>query len=122
MRTTVENHESPSGARTDAESRLVDQQQNGRERPWRRNRLMADALAVAYALLGWEKLAERVRKCAPVLIFGRRANGTRQLLEAFFCKVRLCSMCQWRKSRMLQQQLLKVFTAHREQRVSVVAP
>jgi len=85
--------------------------------------MLTDALSVAYHVLGqlepyYLKQAEKVAKCSPWLKFGLKANGTRELMEAFFCHARLCSMCQWRKSRMLQQQLLKVFKAHRELRVS----
>ena len=45
--------------------------------------------------------AERVQdvnQCADTLLFLEDADGNRKLHQAYFCKFRLCPMCNWRKS------------------------
>lgn len=43
-------------------------------------------------------LAKRVGQCGDVLEFALFNDGKIKLKNAFFCKNRLCSMCNWRKS------------------------
>lgn len=45
----------------------------------------------------YAKYAERIHNCSGWLKFGCNENGF-VLKQAFFCHVRLCPMCQWRKS------------------------
>lgn len=115
-----QNHESRRDARVPSDDgRLDDRQADGKERPWRLNRLRSIGLADAYALLpGLEGYGERIRACTPWLKFADYSNGMTVLAEAFFCKVRLCAMCSWRKSRMLHLQICEIVANHWKRRPS----
>jgi len=40
----------------------------------------------------------RIGECGSYLTFGILEDNTKKLLEANFCKIRLCPMCSWRRS------------------------
>lgn len=61
-------------------------------------------LSEAYSRLGYEKKSIRVFDCGGFLGF----NADRQLIQANFCRDRLCPMCNWRKSLKYFAQLSKV--------------
>ncbi|WP_369688675.1 protein rep [Caenibacillus caldisaponilyticus] len=46
---------------------------------------------------GLERKAERMDDCADTLVFKSTPEGLK-LYQAWFCKVRLCPMCNWRRS------------------------
>jgi plasmid rolling circle replication initiator protein Rep len=78
-----------------------------RDARWDSLKSDAERLASIYGLdPAYRRLAERVRECAPELAFGwapdkRDPNAlTLTLKRAWFCRVRLCPICQWRRSRM----------------------
>lgn len=51
----------------------------------------------------------RIKSCAEVLIFKEcECSRTKELIKAQFCKVRLCPMCQWRKSLFVYHQALTI--------------
>jgi plasmid rolling circle replication initiator protein Rep len=75
---------------------LVDRSRTGKDRPWERHRTDADYLAAAYDDIDPSK-ADRVRNCATELTFSI-AEGRKHLESAWFCRVRLCPMCAWRRS------------------------
>ena len=80
---------------------LSDQNLKGKERPWRMNKQTSELLAEASTYLGEEKRAERVGKCASHLLFLECLQDSahpKKLKAANFCKDRLCSACQWRRS------------------------
>lgn len=54
-------------------------------------------LATAYDEID-QRVAERLRTCATRLIYGIGEDGKRRLRAANFCRVRLCPICQWRRS------------------------
>jgi len=60
----------------------------------------------------YERFGERMRYCSPRLDFAFHLedNGVLapKLQAAHFCRVRLCPMCQWRRSVMWQAKALKV--------------
>jgi plasmid rolling circle replication initiator protein Rep len=77
-----------------------------RHKPWDQHRAEADDVREVYAgsreIRHW-RYAERVEHCAQVLEFARdppKPSGKQKLKlkTAFFCKVRYCPVCQWRKS------------------------
>jgi len=79
---------------------LEDKTSRGRVRPWDKKRigsseLVADALS---QMPGHERLSERCENCATVLIFAECENEHRRLRTANFCHVRVCPMCEWRRS------------------------
>ena len=80
---------------------LIDKSSRGRERPWRVYKQLSQFLAEAYSDLEWESLARRVETCASYLLFlecTESRKHPKKLRRANFCKDRLCTTCQWRKS------------------------
>lgn len=55
-------------------------------------------LAASFQRLGIEKQAQLLMECGTFLGFAVLDNGDKKLLEANFCKGRLCPMCGWRRS------------------------
>lgn len=41
---------------------------------------------------------ERLKHCADTLLFANLEDGSKRLRQAYFCKNRICPMCQWRRS------------------------
>lgn len=76
---------------------LTDRSPTGKERPWREHKLHNQYLAMAYDDVDPAKAA-RLRDCATLLGFAALPDGSRRLDRANFCRVRLCPMCQWRRS------------------------
>ena len=80
---------------------LIDKSSRGRERPWRVYKQLSQFLAEAYSDLEWESLTRRVETCASYLLFwecSQSRSHPKKLKRANFCKDRLCTTCQWRKS------------------------
>lgn len=75
----------------------MDTSSTGRVRPWREYKLGAELLAMAYDGINPKK-AGRLRDCADWLGFRIDEEGRKKLVEANFCHVRLCPMCQWRRA------------------------
>lgn len=80
---------------------LVDRSSTGRVRPWRDYKLRNTLLATAYDEIDVSKAA-RLRSCCTTLVYVDTEGGKR-LEQANSCRVRLCPICQWRRS-------LKVYT------------
>lgn len=78
---------------------------------WRKNRVKAMKLSELYDLAGYPDYAARSRDCATYLQFGVYSGGSRRLLGANFCKLRLCPMCIARRARRNAYQLSKVLNA-----------
>lgn len=76
---------------------LVDCSPGGRPRPWSEKKVANELLALAYDKIDPKK-AERLRACASWLTFSIGDGGDKVLKKANFCRVRLCPMCQWRRS------------------------
>lgn len=51
--------------------------------------------------------AERLEICGTSLVF-EKEQGTSRLVFGNFCRVRLCPMCQWRRSSKLQSQMFAI--------------
>lgn len=77
---------------------LEDKDSKGKVRDWKgkkkRSLLMADHYG---EVEGLEKKTERMYDCGGVLTFKLR-EGRLKLYQAYFCKARLCPMCNWRRS------------------------
>lgn len=61
--------------------------------------------------------SEKMRACGEVLEFAEDAGGNKKLYRAWFCKDRLCPMCNWRRSVKLRGQMLKILTAMKDRGV-----
>lgn len=90
---------------------LEDKTSSGRVRPWVVEKVANECLSEVYKALNVSK-AERLSKCASVLIFRTDPEtGRKKLDHADFCRVRLCPVCTWRRSLKLKAQGMKILTA-----------
>lgn len=104
----------------DQHTPLSDMTAKGTEKPWKKHRWEAELLVMYYEQLSltdpenaarWLAKAERVNRCACWTEFQRLPEGGLHLHDASFCRVRLCPMCQWRRSLKLGQQARAVIAA-----------
>ena len=67
---------------------------------WDQHRSSAEDIAVLYNKdIEFEKLADRINGCSGYLKFGVNPEGGALVLkEVWFCRVRHCPVCQWRRS------------------------
>ena len=85
---------------------LDDKTATGKKRDWRGKKVRSSLMAAHYEGLEkrtgapyYGKKAEKVCDCAECLAFRRdNETGRLRLYQAYFCKVRLCPMCAWRRS------------------------
>lgn len=56
----------------------------------------------------WLEKARRLESCAQLMEYTRAESGQLTLHKASFCRVRLCPMCQWRRSLKLGAQVRQV--------------
>lgn len=98
---------------------LVDKSSTGKVRPWRKQKHMSRAIAASmYRIyqqhprknISYKKRSERMYNCSDYLAFGEHVSQetgevTKRLDAAWFCRDRLCPMCQWRKSLVTFHQL-----------------
>lgn len=76
---------------------LVDKSASGKTRNWALHKLNSGYISLAYEEIDPKK-SERMKTCANWLAFHRKEDGTMKLHDARFCRVRLCPICQWRRS------------------------
>lgn len=76
---------------------LVDKSRTGRRRDWSLHKIHNSYISLAYEEVDPKK-AERMKTCANWLSFHRKEDGSMKLHDARFCRVRLCPICQWRRS------------------------
>ena len=88
---------------------LSDLTNRGKERPWKKHKLQNKrVIEILYILKDHDK-ARKVEDCGNVLEFGVCPDGHgKWLKKAYFCKDRVCSMCNWRKSLFVFSQFLQV--------------
>lgn len=76
---------------------LVDKSRTGRRRDWALHKIHNSYISLAYEEVDPKK-SERMKTCANWLSFHRKDDGSMKLHDARFCRVRLCPICQWRRS------------------------
>src|SRR5699024_46456 len=77
---------------------LVDKTKSGKVRPWREKKIANVDYFELLHILEFKK-AERVKDCAEILEYKQnRETGERKLYRVWFCKSRLCPMCNWRRA------------------------
>lgn len=81
---------------------LRDVRPSGRVAPWATHKAASQMLSVALAY-NHPAIARRMETCADRLTFTRDWSDTDQpgrlhLTQAYFCRCRMCPMCQWRRS------------------------
>jgi plasmid rolling circle replication initiator protein Rep len=90
-----------------------------KHKPWDKHRAEADEVKEIYAGSRFgrhRRYAQRVEQCSQVLQFARDppAGGRKQKLTlkgAWFCRVRQCPVCQWRRSLMWQAKVYRALPA-----------
>lgn len=94
---------------------LADVRQNGKARQWANYKKQSLAIAYAYSFFDeLKKYADKITECGSWLKFVACPKGHhKRLLNASFCKGRLCVMCQWRKSLAMFHQVFTLIHAHR---------
>jgi plasmid rolling circle replication initiator protein Rep len=89
-----------------------------RHKPWDVHRAEADQVQEAYAggTSQHQRYATRVEQCSQVIGFARdppKKSGKQKytLKNAWFCRVRHCPVCQWRRSLMWQAKVYRALPA-----------
>ena len=66
---------------------------------WDEHRSDAESVKILYNYsVELSKYAERINACSGILKFGVNRSRKLVLKQAFFCRVRHCPVCQWRRS------------------------
>ena len=93
---------------------LQDVSESGKVRNWDKKKDMNLGMADLYrkATLIDENLIspsrlQQMESCASYLVFGN-TEGKKKLVDANFCRVRLCPMCNWRKSLKMFSQVSEI--------------
>lgn len=71
-----------------------------KDKPWDRHRKNADLVAQLYLEASIGDKADKMMLCACYLGFQLDLNGLLKLTSAWFCRLRDCPVCQWRRSLM----------------------
>jgi len=84
-----------------------------RDKPWDIHRANADKVRDMYQGTEHDRYAERIKTCSQhlgfILLSGKEGGTEFKLHKAKFCRVRLCPVCQWRRSMMWRARFFKVF-------------
>ena len=97
---------------------LVDVSKSGKENDWKGKKELSTILAESYLRLANKKENEvirdyllnkhlQVKHCTNYLAFVETTEG-KKLIDARFCRARLCPMCTWRKTKKVFAQLSKI--------------
>lgn len=78
---------------------LKDLNSKGKDRYWKNKKISNLNLADSYNKLNYQSnLVQNVTQCAEVLTFIKDPNGHLKLNQTWFCKNKLCPICNWRRS------------------------
>jgi len=69
-----------------------------------------ELLSLAYDDID-EKTAARLRQCAEHLTFAVKPDGKKTLINTWFCRVRLCPVCTWRRALKVGAQMHQIMKA-----------
>jgi plasmid rolling circle replication initiator protein Rep len=95
--------------------KLVDYSATGKKRKWdlhkqnnlRLVELYKQAIKINPSVISPKRLQD-LADCANQLEYLQDAEGNKKLYKTYFCRVRLCPMCQWRRSLKLFSQVSKI--------------
>lgn len=85
---------------------LCDRSASGRVRPWHIHKEQSRRLSELYRFVN-DRKAALMEQCADWLGYRKDGEGYR-LAKANFCRVRLCPMCQWRRSLKVYSQMTRI--------------
>lgn len=74
-----------------------------------RRKSVAHRIALRVSTYAPER-GRKIEQCGTHLVFGRSAAGLR-LAAADFCRIRICPMCQWRRSKRIYSQMQDIMGA-----------
>lgn len=86
---------------------LKDISKNGYDRKWRERKLQNIELGARLEKLGYRNFSN-VYQCSEVLRFLEQEDKSLKLHQAWFCKNRLCPICNWRRSMKYSAQLSEI--------------
>lgn len=86
---------------------LQDVRKNGKAMDWKGHKISNTHYSVILDMLQFKK-SKNVRQCAEVLEFVIDKNNTMKLDRAWFCKSKLCPLCNWRRSMKLGYQNMEI--------------
>lgn len=95
--------------------KLVDYSATGKKRKWDLHKqnnlklveLYKQAIKINPSVISPKRLQD-LADCASQLEYLQDAEGNKKLYKTYFCRVRLCPMCQWRRSLKLFSQVSKI--------------
>lgn len=90
-----------------SENELKDVRKNGKVNDWRGKKLSNLHYASLLSDLHYKKF-ERVKLCAEIMKFEKTIDSCLKLTQAWFCKSRLCALCNWRRSMKHAVQVIQV--------------
>lgn len=86
-----------------------DKDKNGKDRKWKERKFANIDLATSLERLGYRNF-NNVYECAEVLRFREQEDGSLKLFQTWFCKKKLCPICNWRRSMKYSYQAEEVIT------------
>jgi len=86
-----------------------DKDKNGKDRKWKERKFANIDLAASLERLGYRNF-NNVYECAEVLRFREQEDGSLKLFQTWFCKKKLCPICNWRRSMKYSYQAEEVIT------------
>lgn len=86
---------------------LNDIRKNGRVNDWRGKKKRNIEYSDLLSELNYKK-ASNVKVCAEILKFQKQEDDILKLKQAWFCKSRLCPVCNWRKSMKHSSQVIQI--------------
>lgn len=95
--------------------KLADYSATGKKRKWDLHKqnnlklveLYKQAIKINPSVISLKRLQD-LADCASQLEYLQDAEGNKKLYKTYFCRVRLCPMCQWRRSLKLFSQVSKI--------------
>jgi plasmid rolling circle replication initiator protein Rep len=101
-----DNHTKYIDKNQDSET-LKDMMKSGKQRPWREKKINNVGYADILEILKIKK-AYNVKQCGNVLEFKPTDEGYLKLYRTWFCKSKLCPVCNWRRAMKNSDQSRKV--------------
>lgn len=86
---------------------LRDLNKNGKDRRWRERKLDNIELGKNLEKLGYRAF-KRVLECSETLVFKETEDKGLKLHQAYFCKNKLCPICNWRRSMKYSSQITEM--------------
>lgn len=89
---------------------LDDTRDDGKKRDWQGKKKRSILMAEHHDVADLKKKAEKINECGNYLFF-KQKDEKMKLYQAYFCKARLCPMCNWRRSLKIAFQNKKIVEA-----------